>query len=272
MKRCSLLLGAACVAALAVPATATVNLTGPNPSYSQNFNTLAATGTTVAWTNNSTIPGWYLYSHSGNPLASYNAGDGSTNNGVIYSFGTGTNSDRALGGVASSNAYWNGVGGGSGTIASGAVAGYIAAGFTNGSGLTIESFDIAYAGEQWRNGGNTSAQPMTLQYGFGATYAGVSTWTTPGGTFNYSSPVVGATAAAVDGNVAGKVAGRGGSVGSLTWAAGDTLWIRWIELNDSGNDHGLAVDDFALTTHTVPEPAGLALLALGAVIGIARRR
>jgi hypothetical protein len=33
----------------------------------------------------------------------------------------------------------------------------------------------------------------------------------------------------------------------LDWQAGQTLWLRWIERNDSGNDHALAIDNFSLT-------------------------
>jgi hypothetical protein len=30
-------------------------------TYSQNFDTLAQTGTNITWSNDSTIPGWYLF-------------------------------------------------------------------------------------------------------------------------------------------------------------------------------------------------------------------
>ena len=64
----------------------------------ENFDTLASTGTDIAWTDNSTIPGWY------STRATYNSGTGSSNTGALYSFGVaGTNpvTDRALGSVAS---------------------------------------------------------------------------------------------------------------------------------------------------------------------------
>ena len=60
----------------------------------------------------------------------------------------------------------------------------------------------------------------------------------------------------------------------MGWAAGDTLWVRWIERNDAGNDHGLAVDDLSLSVSAVPEPGALALMLAGlAAVGfVARRR
>ena len=115
---------------------------------------------------------------------------------------------------------------------------------------------------------------MVLEFGGGASFGTVGTWTAPGGAFSWASPVTGATAAAVDGNTAGRVAGLGGTVSGMAWASGDTLWIRWVERNDSGNDHGLAIDDLSLTVSTVPEPSAWAMMLAGlAAVGfVARRR
>jgi hypothetical protein len=134
------------------------------------------------------------------------------------------------------------------------VAGWIAVGFTNATGGTISTVDVEYDGEQWRNGGNTSTQTMVMEYGLGATFGTVATWTGTG--FNFTSPTVGATAAALDGNAAAnRLADIGGTISSLSWGVGQVLWFRWIENNDSGNDHGLAVDNFdlAATLSVVPE-------------------
>src|SRR5205814_182106 len=131
-----------------------------------------------------------------------------------------------------------------GSPVAGTVAGWIAVALENKTAAAITSINVGYDGEQWRNGGNASmaAQTMVLEYGFGSTFAAVSTWTAPGAAFNFTSPVTGATAAAVDGNSAGLIAGRGGSISTgFTWAVDDTLWIRWIENNDVGFDHGLGL-------------------------------
>jgi len=55
----------------------------------------------------------------------------------------------------------------------------------------------------------------------------------------------------------------GGTVSGISWAADQTLWIRWIERNDAVNDHGLAIDDFSITT--VPEPVNVALAIFGGI-------
>jgi hypothetical protein len=134
----------------AMPAVAQVSLTALNVATpTQTFDTLANTGTANAWTDNSTIPGWYA-KDSVAPLT-YRAGDGSTSNGALYSFGTGTNTDRALGSVGS---------GTTNTVFWGVL-------LQNDTGGTITSLDVAYAGEQWRDGGGATpsvAQTVTFSY------------------------------------------------------------------------------------------------------------
>lgn len=238
-------------------AEASIGYSTAGGSYSQSFDTLITTGTGQAWANDSTLAGWSLFNSTGAAISTYNAGDGTSNTGSFYSFGTGTASDRALGGAGSGGTYF-------GSPASGAIAGWIAVAIQNTTGSILTDFALSYSGEQWRNGGNTNAQTMVLEYGFGSSFASVSNWTAPGGVFNFISPVVGSTQAAVGGNVAGLVAGRGGVISSLSWANSDTLWIRWVERNDSGNDHGLAIDNFsfsaraAVTGGVVPEASSLA--------------
>src|SRR4029078_12313043 len=100
-----------------------------------------------------------------------------------------------------------------GSPASGAVAGWIAVQLRNNTGNTLSSFNFSFNGEQWRDGGNPTpaSQTMVLEYGLGSAFTGV-TWTSPGGAFNWTSPVNTTTAGAVDGNTTGRVAGRGGAI------------------------------------------------------------
>lgn len=253
-------------AALATAAGAQVSYSGG--TYNQNFDSLAMSTaatpavTNIPWANDVTLSGWSLFNVTGAAITTYNAHAGQNNTGSFYSLGSIDSSERAFGGIASGGAYF-------GSPVSGAVAGWIAFGATNNGSGTLTEFTVGFDGEQWRNGGNTSAQTMVLEYGFGATFGAVTTWTAPGAGFDFVSPVVGSTAAAVDGNVAGLVGGLGGTVSSLTWNVGDTLWLRWIENNDVGNDHGLAIDNFSFSA--VPAPGAAALLGLGGLM-IGRRR
>lgn len=257
---------AAAMVAMVGLSTARADISYVGTSLSQNFDSLTTSTSSTSWTNNSTLSGWSLFTGAGTPITTYSGGTGSSSTGSFYSFGASAATDRALGGLASGGTYF-------GSPSSGAVAGYIAVQITNNSGSALDSFTLGFEGEQWRNGGNTTAQAMVLEYGFGSTFAGVTTWTAPGGAFNWSSVVNTSTAAAVDGNVAGKVPGLGGTVSSLTWNTGSSLWVRWIDVNDSGNDHGLAIDNFTFSATAVPEPASAGLIGLGlAGLSLIRRR
>jgi hypothetical protein len=266
----SKLMISAVAALVAVAGVASANIAYTTGTYNQDFNSLALSGTANSWTNDGTLPGWSLYrAPAGGPVAitTYAAGTGSSNSGAFYSFGATGTTERAFGGVGSGGAYF-------GSQANGAVAGWIAVGLVNSGSDVLTDITVGFDGEQWRDGGaaTPAAQSMVLEYGFGATFGGVTTWTAPGGTFNWSSPVFANTAsgAAVDGNTAGLVSGRGGSVSGLTWNPGDTLWIRWVEVNDFGNDHGLAIDNFSFSA--TPTPGAAALLGLGVMAAGRRRR
>ena len=234
------IVGFLALASLTLPAHA-ISIAAAGSAYTQNFDGLAASGTGMTWANDSTLPGWSLFKQpvQGTAILNYSAGTGSIATGGFYSFGSSGSNDRALGGL--------GVGAYFGSPASNKLAGWMAVSFSNGSGGSLDGFQVSWEGEQWRNGGNTSAQTMVFEYGFGANFIDVSIWEAPGGLFDFTSVVNITTAAAVDGNTTGLVAGRGGSVSSLSWAVADTLWLRWVEKNDNLNDHGLAIDNFSFT-------------------------
>ncbi len=211
-----------------------VTINNSSFTYTENFNSLPST--TGSWTNNSTISGWHAYKTDYSPLTTITASPGSATSGGIHSFGATANSERALGSIGSNS-----------------FTGWIAIELLNNTGQTISSISFNYTGEQWRNGGNASAQTMVVEYGVGATFSAVTSWTTAGTGFNFTSPITGASAATLDGNAAAnRVTGLGGTISSLNLASNSTLWIRFAEVNDSGNDHGLAIDDFSISTVTLP--------------------
>lgn len=212
-------------------AAAQVSLTTLGSPVTQNFDALANTGTNVAWADNTTIPGWYA------TRTAYNAGAGASNTGSMYSFGTGTATDRALGGVAS---------GGTGTM-------YWAARYVNNTGGTISSLTVSYAGEQWRDGGNATpvTQPLAFQYQVASagTITDADTPTTGwvnAAALNFVSPIATTTAGALDGNAAANRVALSSTI-TVTVNAGQEIWIRWQDINDTGNDHGLAIDDLSVT-------------------------
>lgn len=224
---------------------AAVSFTG---EYSQSFDSLPSSGAATGWANDSTLPGWSLFRRPapGTPISSITPGTGSSNAGAFYSFGGSGDSDRALGGVGSGGTYW-------GSPSTSTVAGWMAVALTNDTGASVDAVTVAFEGEQWRDGGNTSAQTMVMEYGFGAAFESVA-WSAPGGNFDFISPIHSAAATLNGNDAANRVAGLGGALGGLPWSAGETLWIRWIENNDAGNDHGLGIDNFSLTSETIVTP------------------
>ena len=233
---------------LTQPSFATTNggsITALGVPLTENFDSLAATGTGIAWTDDSTIPGWW------STRVVYNSGSGGSNTGALYSFGVaGTNpaTDRALGSVAST---------GTGTV-------FYAARLTNNTGATIASLDISYTGEQWRNGGNTAAHTLTFQYQVanpgvvtGANLPATGWTTVPA--LSFTSPITGATAAVLDGNAPANRVVRSATL-AVAIGNGQEIWVRWQDPDDVGSDHGLAVDDFSVTATA----AGDGLPAVGA--------
>jgi predicted extracellular nuclease len=224
--------------ALAMPA---INLSNP---YSQEFNLLANSGTSNSWIDDSTIGGWYA-----NRLT-YAAGTGSSNTGALYSFGSVSASDRALGGVAS---------GTTGTI-------FWGVRFVNNTANTISSLDISYVGEQWRNGGSTTtpsvAQKLDFQYQIGASNLTTGTWI-DFDPLDFTSPIFGTTSAsALDGNAPANRTNLSASLSGLSIAPGQEIWLRWQDINDANNDHGLAIDDFSIAADFA-NPAGITIAQSG---------
>ena len=238
-----------CLATFAASSSqAQVSLTTLGSPYAQNFDTLATTGTANAWTDNGTLAGWYSqFSLVPASPTTYRADAGASNTGAIYSYGTGTATERAFGSASS---------GTPGTILN-------AVRLVNNTGSTITSLQVAYNGEQWRNGGNAAAQQLDFQYQVGA--AGVVTDANTPATgwidanaLDFVSPIVGAVAAALDGNATANRTALSSTI-TVTVANGEEIWLRWSDINDSGNDHGLSVDDFSVTPQGASGPPNLSV-------------
>ncbi len=215
-------------------AAAQVNMSATG-NHTQNFNTLAATGSGIAFTDNSTIANWY--SQRTGTGTTYNADAGASNGGNLYSYGTGTNTERALGTVGSGNAA-------AGSFAHGVL-------LRNTSGNIITDIKIGYTLEQWRNSA-AAAQSINVYYKISSsTITALNPNVTTGWTqitgLTLNSPITGGTAAALDGNAAAnKVSVANVSIPSLSLANNDYIMIKWEDPDHSGSDHGLAIDDVSI--------------------------
>lgn len=222
-------------------------------SYSQDFdNQLADTGSSNGWTDNTTIPAWY------SNRTTYAGSTGTATTGGLFSYGPASSSERALGSLASAGAP---------TIAFGVQ-------FKNTSGnLAISQITVAYTGEQWRNGGSGTPNPQSLTFAY-KVGSGLDLLSPPSGgwvsvpALDFTSPVSSGGSGALNGGLpANQTVISAVLLTGLTLAPGQELFLRWLDINDGGNDHGLAIDNLTVAWVAVPEasPAG----ALGLVGGLA---
>src|SRR5689334_23851712 len=167
-RRAPLLLAAVLAAstsavfAPAALAAGSVSLTALGARYDQDFNGLANTP------DNSTVDtgiptGWALSESGTNANTTYRVGTGSNTAGDTYSFGAlAGNTERAFGGLRS-----------------GTLVPLIGVSFTNNTGGTITELDVAYTGEQWRLGQNSTgraADQLDVQLSLDATSLTAGTW------------------------------------------------------------------------------------------------
>lgn len=213
-------------------------------TYTQNFDALASSGTNN-WTDNSTLPGWYAAkTNTGTPssFSNYVAGTGSGTAGALYSFGASGSSERALGSLASGNTNI-------GDIAYGVR-------FANDTGSDISSITITCTGEQWRNNGNTSVQVLAFSYRVSDTAitnpdpANAGSWT-PFSALDFNTPTTGTAASPIDGNAAAnRRVFAGVPLAGVAVPAGSEIFLRWRDINNTGNDHAVAIDDLTVNFST----------------------
>lgn len=237
-----------------------INTTG---LYIQDFNTLPTSGTLNPWTNNVTLPGWYAQRAVG--VLDISTSAGSTTTGALYSYGTGTTSERALGSIGSS---------GTGSVAWGVI-------FQN-TGLTDITFtDLGYTGEQWRRAATGKVDTLEFDYRIGSVaptdLLAASGWTSVNA-LDFTNPNTAGGASALDGNAAANRITLS-TIFSLTIAPDQFVTFRWLDIDHPGTDNGLAIDDLSIryvgaspAIVAVPEPATYGWCAVAGLAVLAARR
>ncbi|HUM48493.1 MAG TPA: putative metal-binding motif-containing protein, partial [Chitinophagales bacterium] len=178
----------------------------------------------------STLPsGWLLSESCSASNTTYTAGTGSSATGDTYSFGTGTNADRAFGGLQS-----------------GTLVPTLGASFTNTTGNTVTSLIISYTGEQWRLGATARVDRLDFQYSLNATSLTTGTWVDVDA-LDFTAPVTAGVVGALDGNSNANRTAISNTITGLSIPNNATFYIRWNDLNASGADDGLGIDDFSVT-------------------------
>ncbi|WP_294091128.1 Calx-beta domain-containing protein [Sphingomonas sp.] len=201
------------------------NITTLGAALNENFDSLANSGTS------SLLPtDWFIAESGTASNTTYTAGTGSGNTGDTYSFGASGSNERALGSLLSSSLTPS-----------------FGVRFTNQTGSTITSLQIAYTGEQWRLGqSGRGADRLDFQYSTNATSLTTGTWT-DFNNLDFNSPVTTGTVGALDGNATANRTALSSTITGLNIAAGATVWLRWVDFNATGSDDGLAIDDFSIT-------------------------
>ena len=215
--------GAAICLLLSLPLHSQLIITTTATPSTQNFNTLKATAGT-----STTLPaGWKLLETGTGANTSYASDAGSTATGNTYSYGTGTATERAFG-----------------ALRSGSVAPVLGVQIRNSTGSTITSITITYTGEQWRCGATGRVDQLDFQYSLNATSLSTGTWT-DNNTLDFASPST-TTTGAKDGNAAANRAVKTATITGLSIANNGLFWLRWNDLDASGADDGLSIDDFSI--------------------------
>jgi hypothetical protein len=209
-------------------------------TYSQNFDSLANSGSANTWTDDSTLPGWYASRQvSPNEIAAYRAANGGGTTGALYSFGASASANRALGCLVS---------GTPGSIAFGLR-------FTNDTAFAQSNILISFTGEQWRNA-NTLAQTLAFSYQVGILLtnsdgANLLTWT-PFHSLDFTTPITGGTSGALDGTAAAdQIVFTNILVAGVAVQPAQELFLRWfLARPSSGSSHGVAIDDLTVSFQT----------------------
>ncbi|MER2996401.1 T9SS-dependent choice-of-anchor J family protein [Pontibacter populi] len=194
--------------------------------YSENFDGLSA-GYPTGWTglrfagSTASNVGAFL-----SPVPT----DGSASSGAVYSAGLDT--DRAMG-----------------SLASGSTIPAMGASFTNNTGSTLNQLKISAVMEQWRSGSNaTQNEVVRFEYSLNANALNDpnATWTAKT-ELDLNEILTSTTAAAaINGNDAANKANITADLTALNWTAGSTLWIRWVDTDNTGSDGIYSVDDFKI--------------------------
>jgi len=232
---------------MGVAQAAPVSITASG-TYTQDFNSLpsASNGT---WADDSTLAGWFS-SRTGTASSVLVVGTGSSNSGGLYSFGSSASPDRALGSV------------GSGTPKNI----FLGVQFQNNSSAAATITTFSYTGEQWRDGGASTPASQTVSFWYKIFSSAITTldtadtgWTAVTA-LDFISPTFSntVTGTALDGNSSSNKRSLSSSVG-INLPAGQFIVFRWKDIDHSGSDHGLGIDDVsvaytvaAATAPTVP--------------------
>ena len=216
-------------------------------TYVQNFDGLPSANTTVSGTGAVNVQGsisqltatgasWQAARIAGTNTTAvpFNVGNGSGNTGGLYSYAETGSSDRWLGLFAS----------GTTTPAAGLA-------LVNSSNAIVTSVSIQFTAAQWRSP-NTGGVVNTTSFAYGFSsnpaitasnfLSSTAMVANPAGDLVSGAP----TTSAVFGNPS-EVSDKAFLITDVIWQPGETLYIRWRDVENTNGDAGLAIDDLTIT-------------------------
>jgi hypothetical protein len=203
--------------------------------------------------------GWSIYSRVGTTLR-FAVNDGASGAGGAYSYGASGSGDRALGSLGTSSAEVD-----------------LGLRLVNQTGQTLNSFIVTYQGEQWRTGASGVANKLNFSFKIGAGNVDLthnSGFTTVSA-LSFTAPRSNSLPTRWNGNLPSCSRELSSEVTGIAWLPGQTLLLRWMEDNDTGDDDGLAIDDFAfyapITTLTAPQVVTFKPAAGAVQVGLDQR-
>lgn len=200
-----------------------INVSNPATAYTQNFNSLHGSGTSTV------LPlGWSLLETGVNANTLVTANAGASTTGDTYSYGTGTNTDRAFGML------------GSGTLSS-----QIGVSFRNTTGQILTSVTIRYTGELWRTGAANRQDKLDVQFSTNASSLATGTWVDVN-ELDFLAPVL-TTTGAKNGNQAANRRVIQFTLSGLSIPINGVFYFRWNEFDATGAEDGIAIDDLTFS-------------------------
>lgn len=244
------------------------------PNVTDATETLTGTGVVGFQAGIPSLPNWQVTRLGGSASTDIELWQASSTGGRFYAYGTGESTDRALGHLGSGSAF-----------------GAFGVSFINNTTDTFTELQLSVASEIWAVQGTSTSNlyEHRLEFAYGLSSAGITDTdylTNASMTLNSALDVVSEEANTITGTTSGTNPDRdrdGNSeawrdvlsttVTGISWAPGETLFLRWTGANGGGFDAGLAIDDFSLTA--VPEPSTTVLfmgLSVVFVMLLRRRR
>lgn len=219
----------------------------PGSLYIQDFDGLPATG---SFSLNGKGPfflsggpfhavhlnGWQIWQNGGSGKnAAFLPGSGSSTGQGMYSLGTSGSSERALGSLSS----------GTGMYAFGLI-------LTNQTDTLLTTCTIHFTAEQWRKGGSGNLNTWRFSYQTGELYGISDTLLMPAPAGNFSSIQTGSGAGSLNGNLPVNRQSYTLTLKNINWQPGQQLVLRWDDMDDSGSDDAMALDDFSFMAENSP--------------------